>query len=463
MLDAVVVGSGPNGLAAALTLARAGKSVTVLESAATPGGGARSAELTIPGVIHDHCAAVPALGLAGPFLPTVPGVELSHPEVAAAHPLDDHPAVLVHRDLEATIAGLGSDGKRYRKSVGELAEQWKVTRKLVLGKPGRLPPNPAKAARVGRVLTRSAASVIDKSGPRLAALTAGMAGHGGLPLDGAATAGIGSALLAAAHVAGWPFVTGGMGRLVDAMITELESLGGEVVCDSLVASRADVPRARVVLLDTSAEAAASILGLSGRVGSALRSVRHGPGVWKVDWLLDGPIPWSDPTVAGAGTVHVGGSARAIGRALSEVDAGDHPSKPFVLVTQPSVADPSRAPEGQHVVWAYCHVPNGSEVHMTGRIERQLERFAPGFRDRVIARSTISPTQFEADNPNIVGGDISNGAPTLGQILARPRPSLTPWRLEKGAYLCSAATPPGPGIHGMCGVHAATTALSHELA
>jgi phytoene dehydrogenase-like protein len=463
MLDAVVVGSGPNGLAAALVLARAGRSVTVLERAPTPGGGARSVEATLPGVIHDHCASVPALGYAGPFLPTVPGVELLHPEFAAAHPLPDQPAVLLHRDLDATAIGLEEDTDYYRSTVGALVERWDVASELVLGTTSRVPGKPAIAARLGRHLARSAASIIDHSGPRLGALMAGMAAHGGLPLDGIGTAGIGSALLAAAHIADWPFVAGGMGRLVDAMVDELASLGGGVECHRPVRSRQDLPAARAVFLDTSPGAAATILGLTGRRASSLRSVRHGPGVWKVDWLLAGPIPWADPAVAGAGTVHLGGTADRIAAALEAVAADDHPANPFVLLTQPSIVDGSRAPDGQHVIWAYCHVPNGSEVHMTGRIERQIERFAPGFRDLVVARTTTSPAEFEADNPNLVGGDIANGAPTLMQILARPRLSLTPWRLARGAYLCSAATPPGPGIHGMSGVHAANVALSNELA
>ncbi|MEX1286641.1 MAG: FAD-dependent oxidoreductase, partial [Acidimicrobiia bacterium] len=251
--------------------------------------------------------------------------------------------------------------------------------------------------------------------------------------------------------------------LVDAMVAELDDLGGELHCGRPVRSAGDLPDARVVLMDTSPGAAASVLGLRGRVGAALRGVRHGAGVWKVDWLLDGPIPWADPSVAEAGTVHLGGSAAEIGAALDAVAAGGHPERPYVLLTQPTVADPSRAPDGRHVAWAYCHVPNGSTVDRTAAIEAQVERFAPGFADRVVARATLGPAGFEADNANLVGGDIANGAPTPGQLVARPRLSSVPWRLGDGAYLCSAATPPGPGIHGMCGVHAAESALARELA
>lgn len=463
MLDAVVVGAGPNGLAAALTLARAGRSVTVLEANDVPGGGARSVEVTEPGVIHDHCASVVALGLAGPFLPTVPGVDYASPTVEAAHPLDDEPAVLLHRDPATTAAGLGADGDRYLDSVGELVRRWDVAGPLVLGPVARIPSSPFTSARLGRHLVAPAASIVGRTEDRYGPLLAGMAAHGGVPLGTPFTAGVALALLAAGHVAGWSFVSGGIGRLVDAMISELEDLGGELRCGRPVRSAEDLLDARVVLMDTSPGAAASVLGLRGRVGAALRGVRHGAGVWKVDWLLDGPIPWADPSVGGAGTVHLGGSAAEIGAALDAVDAGGHPERPYVLLTQPTVADPSRAPDGRHVAWAYCHVPNGSTVDRTAAIEAQVERFAPGFADRVIARATLGPAGFEADNANLVGGDIANGAPTPGQLIARPRLSSVPWRLGDGAYLCSAATPPGPGIHGMCGVHAAEAALARELA
>jgi phytoene dehydrogenase-like protein len=463
MLDAVVVGSGPNGLAAALTLARAGRSVTVLEAGETPGGGARSVEATLPGVVHDHCASVVALGMAGPFLPTVLGVDLAEPPIVAAHPLPDQDAVLVHRDLAATVEGLGEDGRRYRRILGPMGRRWDLTSDLVLGPLVRVPRRPLSAARVGRHLAVPATTLVGRSGPRLGALMAGMSAHGGLPLDTGFSAGVGLALLGAAHQVGFPFVSGGIGRLVDAMVAELDTLGGTIETGRLVTSRTDLPAATVVLLDTAPAAAASILGVGGRTGAALRGVRHGPGVFKVDYLLDGPIPWDDPSVAGAGTVHLGGHAADIADNLSDIARGRHPERPFVLLTQPSVADPSRAPAGHHVVWAYCHVPNGSSRDMTHAIEDRIEQFAPGFGTRVVARRSTGPAAFEADNPNLVGGDISNGAPTPGQMVARPRLSPTPWRIADGSYLCSAATPPGPGIHGMCGVHAANAALSRELA
>lgn len=463
MPDAVVVGAGPNGLAAALTLARAGRSVVVLEANDAPGGGARSVEATEPGVIHDHCASVVALGMAGPFLPTIPGFDVVHAPIEAAHPLDDAPAVLVRRSVEETAVGLGVDGDRYRRSVGALVDRWDVTGQLVLGPLVRLPPSPPTAARLGRHLAAPAMAVADRADGGLGPLMAGMAAHGGLTLTTPFTAGVAYALLSAAHVAGWGFVAGGIGRLVDAMVAELEGLGGEVLCGHRVSGRDDLPDATATLLDTTPEAAASILGLGGRVGAALRTTRHGPGVFKVDFLLDGPIPWADPTVADAGTVHLGGDARSIADALSTVAAGSPADRPYVLLTQPTVADPSRTPHGRTVAWAYCHVPNGSSVDMTGAIEAQIERFAPGFGERVIARAPLGPAGFEADNANLVGGDIANGATTPWQMVARPRLSTVPWRLAHGAYLCSAATPPGPGIHGMCGVHAANAVLARELA
>jgi len=463
MLDAVVVGSGPNGLAAALTLARAGRAVRVLEAAAEPGGGARSVPGPVPGTIVDHCGSVVALGAAGPFLPTVPDVELAHAPVAAAHALEPGASVFVHHDLETTLAGLGDDADRYRRSVGALAEHWDVVGPLVVGPIVRIPPSPFASAWFGRHLAVPASTVIGRSGRRLGALLAGTAAHTGLPLDTGLSAGVAYALLAAAHVVGFPFVAGGAGRLVDAMVRELESLGGSVECGRTIRTSHDVPDSTVTLLDTSPGAAASITGATGAVGRALRGVRHGPGVFKLDLVLDGPVPWADPALARAGTVHVGGSAEDVGASLRTVASGRTAEAPFVLVTQPSVADPTRAADGQQVLWAYCHVPNGSRVDMTSSIMARLEHFAPGLSDRVIGLSTTDPARFEADNPSLVGGDIANGAATFGQMLARPRFSATPWRIGDGWYLCSAATPPGPGVHGMCGVHAANAALRHELA
>ncbi len=470
--DAVVVGSGPNGLVAAVTLAQAGCCVLLVEGQRSVGGGLRTEELTLPGFRHDVCSTALPLALASPAFralrPEDDGVRWAHPAVPAAHPLDEGPAVLVHRDLGRTAEALGVDAARWRATVGATAAAGpRLTGSLLA--PLDLPPRaPLALARygalglwpatwLGRLAFRTA---------RARAAFAGMAAHSILDLNAPITGGYGLLLAALAHQVGWPVVAGGSQVLAEAMADRLRRLGGEVVTATPVRSLAELPAARSVLLDVSPR---QVLGLAGSrlppgYRRRLERFRYGPGVFKVDWALDGPVPWRDPAVGGAGTVHVGGTLPEIAFGEREVARGRHPERPFVLAVQACGADPSRAPAGRHTLWAYCHVPNGSTVDMTGRIEAQLERFAPGFGDRVLARHTMSPADLEARNANLVGGDIAGGSADLRQFVARPVLGLHPWRTPlRGVYLCSASTPPGAGVHGMGGWQAARLALAERHA
>jgi phytoene dehydrogenase-like protein len=464
--DAVVVGAGPNGLSAAVRLARAGHSVLVIEGRETIGGGARSAALTEPGFVHDICSAIHPLGIGSPWLSMLPleahGLEWVHPEVPLAHPLDGGDAVVLDRSLDATAEGLGSDGEAWRRVMAPLVERWDDLLPDLLGPP-RPPRHPLAAARVGLRALRSASGLCRTAfgGERARALFAGLAGHSMLPLEKISSAAIGVVLGAAGHAVGWPMPRGGAQRIVEAMAAHLRHAGGEIVTGRAVTSLRDLPPARAVLLDVSPRALARIAGdeLPEAYRARLDRFRYGPGVFKIDWALDGPIPWQNPDCARAGTVHVGGPLDEI--AASERDAWrDEPNdRPFVLLAQPTLFDPGRAPEGRHVGWAYCHVPHGSTADMTGAIEAQVERFAPGFRDRVIARATMNTAELEAHNPNCIGGDITGGVTDLRQIVARPTPSLVPYATPNPRiFLCSSSTPPGAGVHGMCGFHAAETVL-----
>lgn len=462
MLDAVVVGSGPNGLAAALTLAEAGKSVLVLEAADTPGGGTRSAELTLPGVIHDVCSAVHPFGVASPFFASqkLEGLEWSHPEIPLAHPLEGGRAVALYRSLEDTAAGLGRDGEAWHRTVGPLVKRWDETVDLTLSPALRALRRPLAGGRFGFVALRPASWLARRfrtEGGR--ALLAGLAAHSVAPLSGFATSGVAVSLAAAGHAVGWPVAAGGSQRISDAMITRLAALGGEVRTGVRVTTWDQLPPARSVLFDTSARAVTEIAGdhMSALARRAYRRVRRAPGLFKVDVALEGPVPWEAEAARRAGTVHVGGTWDEIAAAEKATATGEHPERPFTISSQPTVADPSRAPGGTHVLWAYCHVPAGSSVDMTEPILNQVERFAPGFRKRILEVSTHSPAVFEAENPNLVGGDVTGGALTLGQILARPR-LLDPYKAGKGVYLCSSSAPPGAGVHGMCGFWAAKRVL-----
>jgi phytoene dehydrogenase-like protein len=466
MQDAIVVGSGPNGLAAAVTLAAAGVRVHVIEGAATPGGGCRTEELTLPGFRHDLCSAAHPLALASPFFrrfdPAARGVGFAHPQVVYAHPLDGGRAAVVTRSVADTAARLGGDAAAYRRLMRPLAGEGIALAGAVLSSMRRPPRYSGALAAYARDGLRSAVAVARRFATQEArALFAGVAAHAVLPLDASPTAGVGLLLGSLAHSVGWPLVAGGSARLTDAMIEAIVAAGGQVETGRWVRSLADLPPAAATLLDVAPRNFLTLAGeaLPARYRSALARYRYGPGVCKADFALSGPVPWASEAARQAGTLHLGGSFEEIAAAEAAVAGGQHPDSPYVLVVQASVADPARAPQGQHTLWAYCHVPSGSAVDMTPRIEAQIERFAPGFRDLVLARSTRTAADEEAENPNYVGGDITCGAQTVRQVLARPVPRWNPYRTPlRGVYLCSAATPPGPAVHGRCGELAALTAL-----
>jgi phytoene dehydrogenase-like protein len=466
-VDAVIVGSGPNGLAAAIRIAQTGRKVVVFEAAKTIGGACRSTELTLPGFVHDVCSAVHPFAVVSPFFKSLPltahGLEWLTPAVMLAHPLDDNPSACLYGSVERTAENLHRDGPAYRQLFAPLVDSWPKIAESVLG-PLRWPRHPFALARFGmRALQPASALARLFGGDQARALLGGSAAHSMLPLEKRPTGGVALALTLAAHVGGWCLPRGGAQRLANALAAHLQSLGGEIVTQTIVKSIDTLPRARAILFDLSPRPLLRIAGhrFPPRFRRALERYRYGMGVFKADWALDGTIPWRDEACAQAGTVHLGGTLDEMAASERQTWQGGHPDRPFVLLSQPTLIDDSRAPQGRHVVWAYCHVPHGSDVDMLSRVERQIERFAPGFRDRVIACSVKRPADIERDNPNFVGGDIAAGATTMGQLFARPtwRTYSTPVR---GLYICSASTPPGVGVHGMCGYFAAQRALGEVL-
>ncbi|HUP49969.1 MAG TPA: NAD(P)/FAD-dependent oxidoreductase [Thermoanaerobaculia bacterium] len=464
--DAVVVGAGPNGFAAAIVLARAGLSVLILEANETAGGGARTAALTLDGFRHDVCSAIHPMGVVSPFFQSLPlkehGLEWAWSPAAIAHPLDDGTAATMVKSLETTAAGLGADGEAYRKLMAPLVRHAGELFDSILRPIPLVPRHPITLARFGLAGLRSAESLVRRfrtAGGR--ALFGGCSAHSFLPLDSAGSASFGLALALAGHAVGWPAARGGSIAVIRAMESYFRALGGEVRTSHPVRTMADVPEARAVLFDLTPRQLAGIASdaLPPRYVRRLRRFRYGPGVFKIDWALDGAIPWTAEACRGAATVHVGGTFEEIAEHEGLAWKGVAGDRPFVLVAQQSMFDATRAPAGKHTGWAYCHVPNGSTVEMTEAIERQIERFAPGFRRLILARHTMSPADFERHDANFVGGDIAGGANHLAQFLTRPFPAWNPYTTpNRRIYLCSSSTPPGGGVHGMCGYWAARSAL-----
>jgi phytoene dehydrogenase-like protein len=464
VFDAIVVGAGPNGLAAAIELAKNGKRVCVYEANDVIGGGARSKELTLPGFIHDTCSAVHPLAVGSPFFKNLSltnhGLEFVFSPAQLAHPFDDGTALLLHRSVEETSRQLGSDARSYSRLFEPLVRDWEILAPELLG-PIRFPRHPYAMTRFGLNGIRSASGFVKSrfKEDRTRAFFAGAVAHSCLSLDHLGTTAFGLVLLTLGHRVGWPVPRGGAQQISNALAAYFKQLGGEIVTGTRVESIADLPPSRCVLLDITPRQLLRIAGerFPKSFNAKLNAYRYGPAAFKLDWALAGPVPWRAAECTQAATVHLGGSLPEIEASEAAVWEGKVTDRPFVLAAQPSLFDLSRAPEGKHTFWAYCHVPNGSQIDMTEAVENQVERFAPGFRSRILARAVTSPAQFENNNANLVGGDINGGAATITQLFTRPTIRTYSTPLD-GVYICSSSTPPGGGVHGMCGYHAAHTAL-----
>lgn len=461
---ASVIGAGPNGLAAAIVLAKAGLAVDVYEAEAEPGGAARTLPLTLPGFMHDFGSAVHPMGAGSPFFAKLPlekhGLHWISPHVDVAHPLDDGTVVLLRRSFDETARSLGEDRERWRDLFQRYAENWPAFAEEILGPPLHMPKNPLMMARFGLSAMQSAKYFAQNhfNNARTRAAFAGLAAHSFLSLDAPLSAAVGMIFAATIHGVGWPIPQGGAQSITNALAAHLRELGGTIQTSRRITSLAELPDG-LVLCDTSTRELLRIAGtrLSPQYIQMLSQFRAGPGAFKIDYALSQPIPWRAADCALAATVHLGGTMEEIALSESEMSQGRVAERPFVLLAQPSLFDATRAPEGKHTAWAYCHVPNGSTVDVTERIEAQIERFAPGFRDCVLARRTFSPAELEAADANLVGGDVMGGCMTVRQVLFRPTKQLYATSDPK-IYLCSASTPPGGGVHGMCGYHAAQRAL-----
>ena len=463
--DAIIVGSGPNGLTAAITLAQAGLKVCVLEANAVAGGGARSAELTLPGFIHDVCSAVHPLGVGSPVLRSMPlstyGLKWIHPPAPLAHPLEDGSAILLDRSVEQTAQGLGVDEKAYRTLMSPLARNWETLAEEFL-KPIHFPRHPLRLARFGRNAIRPAeAFARDRfRGQAARTLFAGLAAHAILPLNKPVSAAFGLVLGMLAHGVGWPIPHGGSQSIANALCEYLRELGGDIVTERRVQKMDELPPARAVLFDVTPRQLLRIAGdrFTASYRRSLERYRYGPAVFKMDWALRGPIPWKSSQCLEAATVHIGASLEEIAACERGAWTGTYVSRPFLILAQPSLFDSTRAPAGKHTAWAYFHVPNGSRESYVDEVENQIERYAPGFRQMILARHVFNASTLEASNANLVGGDINGGAQDLSQLFFRPTRRL--YRTSaKGIYICSASTPPGGGVHGMCGYYAAKAALA----
>lgn len=468
--DAIVIGSGPNGLAAAIALAQRGKKVKIFEAASVVGGGMRSENLTLDGFIHDVCSTVDPLAVASPFFRSLNlerfGLRWIHSPAAAAHPLDTESAALLLASVDETAEQLGEDGKAYRELMGPLAKRWEDIFSEVLRPPLHFPKSPFLLARFGLKSITDAESFIKKNfrSPKARALLGGIAAHANLPLSRRGTNGISLMLTLAAHARGWPLVEGGSQQLANALVTCFRSLGGEIEVNHPVQTLRELPPSNSIFFDLTPAGILPIISSQIRVKDRndFNNYRYGPGVFKMDWALSEPIPWADKKCALAATVHLGGTLEEIVESEHLPGLGKCPRKPFVLLTQPSLFDPSRSPTGKHTAWAYCHVPNGSEENMVERIEQQIERYAPGFKKIILKRISHTTSQMQMKNSNLVGGDISGGQMNLKRMLLGPLNSLNPYKLPVPSYyICSSSTPPGPGVHGMCGYNAVQAALAEE--